>query len=108
MAGRRPGSPGTGPEAAAGVVTGEWPRAELVCLSVLPHASHAHWTFLFFRPSSVKDSSFVEKMKKTVSFLYVCALPSKSGSGARSAESAGQESVGGSPAPAPLLYSLSH
>lgn len=40
-----------------------------------PRASHAHRVLLSFRTSSVKDSSFVEKMKKTVSFLHVCALP---------------------------------
>lgn len=37
--------------------------------------THAHQVLLFFRTASVKDSSFVEKMKKTVSFLCVCARP---------------------------------
>lgn len=41
-------------------------------------ASHAHQTLLFFRDSSVKDTSFVEKMKKTVSFHYICTLPNES------------------------------
>lgn len=70
--------PGAGPQAAAGVVTGEWHRVELECPSMLLRASHAHQTLLFFRNLSVKDSSFVEKMKKTVSFHYVCTLPNES------------------------------
>ena len=56
--GRRPGSPGPGPEAAAGVLTGD------AATSI-----RAHLTLLSFRTTSVKDSSFVEKMKKTVSLL---------------------------------------
>ncbi|KAB0405720.1 hypothetical protein E2I00_008433 [Balaenoptera physalus] len=58
-------SPGTGPEAAAGGGTTEWSRRSWKCPSLLPCASRAHQTLLFFRTSSVKDSSFVEKMKKT-------------------------------------------
>lgn len=64
-------SPGTGPKAAAGGGTTEWSGRSWKCPSLLPCASRAQQTLLFFRTSSVKDSSFVEKMKKTVSFLFV-------------------------------------
>lgn len=64
-------SPGTGPKAAAGGGTTEWSGRSWKCPSLLPCASRAQQTHLFFRTSSVKDSSFVEKMKKTVSFLFV-------------------------------------
>ena len=97
-----PVQPGSGPEAAAGVVTGEWHGAELGCPSMLPPAPHAHWTLLFFRTTSVKDSSFVEKMKKTVS--VVCAPPSGLGPGHGGVKQkpgfTGQER-GGNPGPAP-------
>lgn len=68
--------PGSCPPAggAAGVVTAERLGPELGLPSMLPHVPPAHQLLLFFRTSSVKDSSFVEKMKKTVSFLCVCAL----------------------------------
>lgn len=45
-------------------------RAELKCLDAATRIP-CHRTLFFFRPSSVKDSSFVEKMKKTVSVLSV-------------------------------------
>lgn len=45
-------------------------RAELKCLDAAT-CIPCHWTLFFFRPSSGKESSFVEKMKKTVSFLSV-------------------------------------
>lgn len=70
--------PSAGPQEVADVVSGEWHRVELECSSMLLHASHAHQTLLFFRDSSVKDTSFVEKMKKTVSFHYICTLPNES------------------------------
>ena len=65
--------PGSCPPAggAAGVVTAERLGPELGLPSMLPHVPPAHQLLLFFRTSSVKDSSFVEKMKKTVSFLRV-------------------------------------
>ncbi|XP_029076443.1 NADPH--cytochrome P450 reductase isoform X1 [Monodon monoceros] len=58
-------SPGTGPKAAAGGGTTEWSGRSWKCPSLLPCASRAQQTLLFFRTSSVKDSTFVEKMKKT-------------------------------------------
>lgn len=103
--GRRPGSPR--PEATAGVDTGEWHGAELERLGAATHIP-CHWTLLFFRTSAVKDSSFVEKMKKTVSFPSVlCSsqrvLPWWMLRGPQQkASCSGQARVGGNPGPAPL------
>ena len=95
-------SPGTGPEAAAGGGTTEWSSRSWKCPSLLPCASRAHQTLLFFRTSSVKDSSFVEKMKKTVSFLFVLGPGGCAGASRRPASLDGRRS-GREPGSAPCV-----
>lgn len=53
------------------MVIGEWYGVELGCFLMLLFVFYVYWIFLFFRTIFVKDSSFVEKMKKTVSVVCV-------------------------------------